>query len=93
MEPPPRCSYFPSNPDIWIPVPNTPYQLPLTWKHALAIQRVARFCAKLRAKAQQSEGNRGLENYESWMITLFQIDASIRQGITPRGSMFMVRIG
>src|SRR5579859_5843349 len=39
--------YFSSQPDVWIPILNTPYHLPSTWEYAKAIERLARFFARL----------------------------------------------
>ena len=75
--PPP---YFASTPDLQIPIPRTDYKLPLTWDHVKAIQRLARFFARLYEQAQESEDKSSLGKYERWMITLFQMDASIRDG-------------
>lgn len=78
--PPP---YFSSPPDLWIPIPNTPHRLPLTWEHIRAIRRLARFFARLYDRTQRSEEKTGLEKYKSWMITLFQMNASIHEGTKP----------
>jgi len=78
--PPP---YFSAEPDVWIPIPNTSYRLPLTWEHTKAIQRLARFFARLYARVQQTEEKAGLEKYKSWMITLFQMAASVHEGTYP----------
>ena len=75
--PPP---YFSSPPDVWIPIPNTPYRLPLTWTHTRAIQRLSRFFARLYIRVQEIEDKTGLEKYKSWMTTLFQMTASIHEG-------------
>src|SRR5271156_3639280 len=75
--PPP---FFASSPDIEIPIPRTDYKLPLTWEHVKAIQRLARFFARLYEQTQQSDDRSSLGKYERWMITLFQMDASIRDG-------------
>jgi hypothetical protein len=75
--------YLASPPDLWIPIPNTRERLPLTWDHTRAIQRLARFFAKLFFRVQQTEEQDGLAKYQSWMMTLFQMDASIHEGIPP----------
>jgi len=75
--PPP---YFTETPDLWIPIPNTPRRLALTWEHTRAIQRLGRFFGRLYARTQNSEDKTGLEKYRSWMITLFQMNASIHEG-------------
>jgi hypothetical protein len=75
--PPP---YFTDTPDLWIPIPNTPQRLALSWEHTRAIQRLGRFFARLYARTQNSEDKTGLEKYRSWMITLFQMNASIHEG-------------
>lgn len=78
--PPP---YFSSPPDIWIPIPNTSHRLPLTWEHTRAISRLARFFAGLYSRTQRNEEEKtGLDKYRSWMITLFQMNASIHEGIS-----------
>ena len=76
--PPP---YFTETPDLWIPIPNTPRRLALTWEHTRAIQRLGRFFGRLYARTQNSEDKTGLEKYRSWMITLFQMNASIHEGL------------
>ena len=78
MDSPPP--YFSSPPDVWIPIPNTPYRLPLTWEHTRAIQVLSRFFARLFLRVQELEDTSGLEKYRSWMITLFQMTASIHEG-------------
>ena len=80
--PPP---YFSSEPDVWIPIPNTTYRLPLTWEHTKAIQRLARFFARLYSRVQETEERAGLDKYKSWMTTLFQMTASIHEGTHPNG--------
>jgi hypothetical protein len=75
--PPP---YFSGRPDLWIPIPNTRYRLPLTWEHTRAIQRLSRFFGRLYSRAEKSPEKSGLEKYKSWMITLFQMSASIHEG-------------
>ena len=76
--PPP---YFSAPPDLWISIPNTTHRLPLTWQHTKAIQRLGRFFARLYLRVQQSEDQTGLEKYKSWMTTLFQMTASIHEGM------------
>jgi hypothetical protein len=76
--PPP---YYSNAPDIWIPIPNTPYRLPLTWDHTFAIQLLCPFFARLYSRVQETEDKTGLEKYKSWMTTLFQMSASIHEGI------------
>ena len=75
--PPP---YFSSPPDVWIPIPNTLHRLPLTWEHTRAIQKLAKFFAGLYYQTQRSEEKAGLDKYKSWMVTLFQMNASIHEG-------------
>jgi hypothetical protein len=75
--PPP---YFSSEPDLWIPIPNTTHRLPLTWEHTKAIARLARFFARLYSRVQRTEEKVGIAKYKSWMTTLFQMDASIHEG-------------
>jgi hypothetical protein len=62
-----------TSPDICIPIPGTSSRLPLTWAHIRAIQRLEKFFARLYDQTQE-------EKYGSWMITLFQINASIHDG-------------
>ena len=71
---------FSGTPDLWIPIPNTLHRLPLTWKHMKAIQRLSRFFAHLYTRAGMIPENNGLEKYKSWMITLFQVNATIYDG-------------
>ena len=75
--PPP---YFTDPIDLHIPIPNTSRQLPLTWVHVRAIQRLARFFARLFDRTQKGEDKTGLEKYRSWMTTLFQMITSIHEG-------------
>jgi hypothetical protein len=79
--PPP---YFSSPPDLWIPIPNTSCRLPLTWKHTSAISKLSRFFARLYVRTQQSQEQAGLDKFRSWMVTLFQMNSSINEGIIPR---------
>jgi hypothetical protein len=72
--------FFNEPPDIWVPIPNTSQGLPLTWEHTKAIRQLARFFGGLYARTQQSEEQSGLEKYKSWMVTLFQMTASIYDG-------------
>lgn len=76
--PPP---FFASQPDLEIPIPRTDYKLPLTWQHVKAIQRLTRFFARLYEQTRQAEDQASLGKYERWMVTLFQMDASIRDGM------------
>lgn len=77
--PPP---YFQETPDLSIPIPNTSKRLALTWEHTRAIQKLSRFFARLYTRTQNSEDKTGLEKYKSWMVTLFQMNASIHEGTT-----------
>src|SRR5271169_4683460 len=88
MTPPP---YFTYPPDIRIPIPNTRHRLPLIWEEIRAIQRLAKFFAGLYSQMQSCDDQSGLEKYKSWMITLFQMNASIYEGIHFRGT-FLTRV-
>ena len=54
--------------------------LPLTWEHTRAIQRLARFFARLYRHVLGSDDKVALGKYENWMTTLFQMIASIQEG-------------
>jgi len=70
--------------DLYIPIPNTHNRLPLTWEHTRAIQQLSRFFARLYARVSATEDKDGLNKYQSWMITLFQMDASIHEELVIR---------
>src|SRR5947207_12162602 len=75
--PPP---YFSNPPDLWIPIPNTSHGLPMTWQHTKAVRKLARFFGRLYSQEQTTENQANLEKYRGWMVTLFQMDTSIREG-------------
>jgi len=72
--------YIQQAPDIDIPIPNTQSRLPLSWSHARAIRKLMRFFGRLYRHMQQQENGEGLDRCRAWMMTLYQMDTSIRDG-------------